>query len=414
MSGATAAGRGRGAGSRRSAGDRQRAEPAAQGRRRALGPRLVGRVVVWGSRRRSPRLAAGVVSSPARRRRTRRPRRPGGADEAVGSGQQGAPPGAPQLGHGSVAAEGAGVSRDSNAVLMAARGTRVGDRPCTGSRRPPDPHDGAQSDEVPAGYGTAARAHERVGPLAEGDPDGLQPRRDAPACCGRSAPGSRPGREQLVARRREAARMPGGRLGRVAHGHADLAHLGADVGVLAVEEVALVHPADALERGAPYQHAGARDPIGLLRDLVGRRVLDHLVCARDQPVDEQCLAPRRSQVPGSGAGSDDPSVVVEDAGADDAGQRLPVEHRRERLDVLIVDARVRVEEQHVRRPSFTRAEVAAVGEAAVARRLHAADRQIAMWARGSSPGEALSTTVTATCGRPASGSTHPRSVSELR
>ena len=69
------------------------------------------------------------------------------------------------------------------------------------------------------------------------------------------------------------------------------------------------------------------------------------------------------------------AVVLEDARGDDADAGLVVEDRHERVEVLRLDPGVRVEQQHVGRLAGGDAEVAAGGEAAVARPRRRLERQ---------------------------------------
>ena len=192
----------------------------------------------------------------------------------------------------------------------------------------------------------------------------------------------------------------------------------AEVGVLAVEEEALVEAADGLEerRGGPActrRTPSRRSPAR----VVGRGVADQLVGPRrlrPQPVQEERLRERRALAREAPAAARELVAGLEDPRAGQRRRRVGAQAVQQRVERRGLDARVRVEEQQerarrrARRRGCSRRRsrrCAASGSISTSRSAIVASE---------SSGEALSTTVTRTPGSRVSGSTQPRSVSALR
>ena len=167
--------------------------------------------------------------------------------------------------------------------------------------------DGRRAPNAPRAASTCPRARRRaVEPgdgtrgRAEREGDGLeQRRRRGRGACARSGRGCAPAIALSRVRRGGAlADVHRRRVGLVARVPAGVPQPPEQVGLLGVQEEALVEAADRLERLAAQQHAAAGHPVrppAARRRLPDRGRVVGPGCARRQPVQEQRLRVRRAQ-----------------------------------------------------------------------------------------------------------------------
>ena len=152
----------------------------------------------------------------------------------------------------------------------------------------------------------------------------------------------------------------------MAHGKARRARAGAEVGILPVDEEALVEPAEPGEQGTPDHQEGAhhrvhRPRLGMVP--VEQEMRGH--AAGQQPVEEQGVGDQARSRRMAGAGAVRAPRLVDQPGADDADAFIRSEHGAGRPDAVPADPRVGIEEQDRLRLAQGRPLIAGPGEAAI-------------------------------------------------